>query len=178
MVELHECRAWLKEKQEAEAAAEAARREAEAAEVMVGPEAPDDDSRKAPGSYGGALLPGEGQAMAAFVQSGKRIPRRGEVGLSADQIEHFETLGYVMSGSRHSRMNAIRIRKENQVGHSLFPHITCRPLPVAKMCTCTDHATCKRGTQSNVVLMLLWSVLDTHTIFLGVRPSNVLVQEC
>lgn len=82
---------------------------------MVGPEAPDDDSRKAPGgSYGGALLPGEGQAMAAFVQSGKRIPRRGEVGLSADQIEHFETLGYVMSGSRHSRMNAIRIRKENQ----------------------------------------------------------------
>lgn len=58
--------------------------------------------------------------MAAFVQSGKRIPRRGEVGLSADQIEHFETLGYVMSGSRHSRMNAIRIRKENQVSS----HIT------------------------------------------------------
>ena len=27
----------------------------------------------------------------------------------------FEDLGYVMSGSRHSRMNAIRIRKENQV---------------------------------------------------------------
>ncbi len=111
------CRMWMTEKRDAEAAAEAARREAEAAEVMVGPEAPDDDSRKAPGSYGGALLPGEGQAMAAFVQSGKRIPRRGEVGLSADQIEHFETLGYVMSGSRHSRMNAIRIRKENQVGH-------------------------------------------------------------
>ena len=41
--------------------------------------------------------------------------RRGEVGLSADQISRFEDLGYVMSGSRHSRMNAIRIRKENQV---------------------------------------------------------------
>ena len=27
----------------------------------------------------------------------------------------FETLGYVMSGSRHKRMNAVRIRKENQV---------------------------------------------------------------
>jgi NF-kappa-B-activating protein C-terminal domain len=53
--------------------------------------------------------------MAAYVQSGKRIPRRGEVGLTSDQIEHFEELGYVMSGSRHSRMNAIRIRKENQV---------------------------------------------------------------
>eukprot|EP00891_Asterochloris_glomerata_P005876 jgi/Astpho2/5876/e_gw1.00080.216.1_t len=53
--------------------------------------------------------------MAAYVQSGKRIPRRGEVGLSADQISKFEDLGYVMSGSRHSRMNAIRIRKENQI---------------------------------------------------------------
>ena len=57
---------------------------------------------------------GEGAAMAAYVQSGKRIPRRGEVGLRADEIERFESLGYVMSGSRHNRMNAIRIRKENQ----------------------------------------------------------------
>ena len=53
--------------------------------------------------------------MAAYVQTGKRIPRRGEVGLRADEIERFETLGYVMSGSRHNRMNAVRIRKENQV---------------------------------------------------------------
>ena len=29
--------------------------------------------------YGGALRPGEGTAMAAYVQDGKRIPRRGEV---------------------------------------------------------------------------------------------------
>merc|ERR1712176_808494 len=42
---------------------------------------------QAKGSYGGALLPGEGDAMAE----------------------------YVMSGSRHRRMNAVRIRKENQV---------------------------------------------------------------
>jgi len=53
--------------------------------------------------------------MAQYVQAGKRIPRRGEVGLTADEISHFEDLGYVMSGSRHSRMNAVRIRKENQV---------------------------------------------------------------
>lgn len=53
--------------------------------------------------------------MAAYVASGKRIPRRGEVGLSSNQIERFEQLGYIMSGSRHSRMNAIRIRKENQI---------------------------------------------------------------
>ncbi|KAJ0243247.1 hypothetical protein HA466_0204540 [Hirschfeldia incana] len=59
--------------------------------------------------------PGEGDAKAQYVQQGKRIPRRGEVGLNADEIQRFEDLGYVMSGSRHQRMNAIRIRKENQV---------------------------------------------------------------
>lgn len=53
--------------------------------------------------------------MAAYVASGKRIPRRGEVGLSSEEIERFENLGYIMSGSRHSRMNAIRMRKENQI---------------------------------------------------------------
>jgi len=66
-------------------------------------------------SWGGALLPGEGDAIAAYVQSGKRIPRRGEVGMSAEEIESYEELGYVMSGSRHKRMNAVRIRKENQI---------------------------------------------------------------
>jgi hypothetical protein len=44
-----------------------------------------------------------------------RIPRRGEVGWSGQEIERLENTGYVMSGSRHARMNAIRIRKENQV---------------------------------------------------------------
>ena len=65
--------------------------------------------------YGSGLLPGEGSAMAAFVQEGKRIPRRGEIGLDADQIAAFERAGYVMSGSRHERMNAVRARKEGQV---------------------------------------------------------------
>jgi NF-kappa-B-activating protein C-terminal domain len=51
-------------------------------------------------AYGGALLPGEGSAMAAYVQDGKRIPRRGEIGLKSDQIESFESAGFVMSGSR------------------------------------------------------------------------------
>ncbi|KAH0483255.1 MAG: hypothetical protein KVP17_005136 [Porospora cf. gigantea B] len=46
---------------------------------------------------------------------GQRIPRRGEVGLSSDEIAGFERLGYVMSGSRNKYMNAIRQRKENQV---------------------------------------------------------------
>lgn len=67
------------------------------------------------GSYGGHLLPGEGDAMAEYVKSGMRIPRRGEVGITAEQIDGLESLGYVMSGSRHRRMNAVRIRKENQV---------------------------------------------------------------
>ncbi|CAE6465239.1 unnamed protein product [Rhizoctonia solani] len=65
--------------------------------------------------YGGALLRGEGSAMAAYIQDGERIPRRGEIGLTSDEIETYETVGYVMSGSRHRRMNAVRMRKENQV---------------------------------------------------------------
>ncbi|KAI0305680.1 ras-induced vulval development antagonist-domain-containing protein [Multifurca ochricompacta] len=68
-------------------------------------------------AYGGALLRGEGSAMAAFLQEGTdvRIPRRGEIGLTSDEIGKFEAVGYVMSGSRHRRMNAVRMRKENQV---------------------------------------------------------------
>ncbi|KAI9093476.1 ras-induced vulval development antagonist-domain-containing protein [Phlyctochytrium arcticum] len=66
-------------------------------------------------AYGGALLAGEGSAMAAYLQSGKRIPRRGEIGLTSNEIEKHEDVGFVMSGSRHRRMNAVRIRKENQV---------------------------------------------------------------
>ncbi|XP_046396532.1 NKAP family protein CG6066-like [Ischnura elegans] len=68
-----------------------------------------------PREYGKALLPGEGAAMAAYVAEGKRIPRRGEIGLTSDQIASFECVGYVMSGSRHRRMEAVRIRKENQI---------------------------------------------------------------
>ncbi|KAG6810610.1 hypothetical protein H0H92_011162 [Tricholoma furcatifolium] len=68
-------------------------------------------------SYGSQLLRGEGSAMAAFLQDGteSRIPRRGEIGLTSDEIAQFEDVGYVMSGSRHQRMNAVRMRKENQV---------------------------------------------------------------
>jgi len=65
--------------------------------------------------YGGALLPGEGSAMARFAEENKRIPRRGEVGLTSEDIEQYEELGYVMSGSRHRRMEAVRTRKEGQV---------------------------------------------------------------
>jgi hypothetical protein len=46
------------------------------------------------------LLPGEGSAMAAYVQDGKRIPRRGEIGLTSEEIENYENVGFVMSGSR------------------------------------------------------------------------------
>lgn len=65
--------------------------------------------------YGGDLLPGEGAALASYVQQNLRIPRRGEIGWSGDAIDQLEGKGYVMSGSRHRRMNAVRIRKENQV---------------------------------------------------------------
>ena len=35
--------------------------------------------------------------------------------MDSTKIEHLESVGYVLSGSRHARMNAVRIRKENQV---------------------------------------------------------------
>lgn len=53
--------------------------------------------------------------MANYVKAGKRIPRRGEIGLTSNEITSFEDQGYVMSGSRHRRMEAVRIRKENQI---------------------------------------------------------------
>lgn len=65
--------------------------------------------------FGAALLPGEGAAIAQFVRMNERIPRRGEVGYSGEEIKNLESLGYVMSGSRHARMEAVRKRKESQV---------------------------------------------------------------
>lgn len=44
-------------------------------------------------NYGGALLPGEGAAIAQFVQKGLRIPRRGEVGWAGQEIERLEDSG-------------------------------------------------------------------------------------
>ena len=49
------------------------------------------------------------------MRKNERIPRRGEIGIAGDGIKDFEDLGYVMSGSRHARMEAVRMRKENQV---------------------------------------------------------------
>ncbi len=66
-------------------------------------------------NYGVDMMPGEGAAMASFVASGERIPRRGEIGLTSGEISKLESTGYVMSGSRHRLMNAVRMRKENQV---------------------------------------------------------------
>ena len=73
------------------------------------------DSKLKPADFGKALMPGEGAAMAKFVEEGKRIPRRGEIGLTSEEIDRFEQSGFVMSGSRHRRMEAVRLRKENQV---------------------------------------------------------------
>jgi hypothetical protein len=78
-------------------------------------------------NYGGALLPGEGDAIAQFVQQNMRIPRRGEIGWKGEEIETLEQQGFVMSGSRHARMNAVRLRKENQVGPAPTSPRTCCP---------------------------------------------------
>ncbi|VEL20501.1 unnamed protein product [Protopolystoma xenopodis] len=83
----------------------------------IGPVLPsaDNSASRLPLDYGKALLPGEGAAMAAYIAEGKRIPRRGEIGLTCDEIEKYEAAGFVMSGSRHRRMEAVRLRKENQI---------------------------------------------------------------
>ncbi|CAH8846435.1 unnamed protein product [Trichobilharzia szidati] len=92
------------------------RAQEEEEEEAVGPVLPvNEHSSLIPLDYGRALLPGEGAAMAAYIAEGKRIPRRGEIGLTSDEIESFEKQGYVMSGSRHRRMEAVRLRKENQI---------------------------------------------------------------
>lgn len=84
---------------------------------VVGPQLDADETKEAltARDFGKALLPGEGAAMAAYIAEGKRIPRRGEIGLTSDQIVAYEKIGYVMSGSRHRRMEAVRLRKENQI---------------------------------------------------------------
>jgi hypothetical protein len=82
---------------------------------VIGPAAPTVLPSTTPSDYGGNLLHGEGSAMASFIQSGKRIPRRGEIGLTSEEISGYESMGYVMSGSRHRRMEAVRQRKESQV---------------------------------------------------------------
>lgn len=85
-------------------------------ELIIGPPSATKEGDRGRGvDYGKALRPGEGSKMAAFIQEGARIPRRGEIGLTSDQIAAFEAHGYVMSGSRNSRMEAVRLRKENQV---------------------------------------------------------------
>ena len=83
---------------------------------VIGPQpVPDEKPTDEMMRYGRDLLPGEGQAIAQYVQKNLRIPRRGEVGWEGETIEKLESSGYVMSGSRHTAMNAVRIRKENQV---------------------------------------------------------------
>ena len=49
--------------------------------------------------YGKALRPGEGAAIAAYVQKNMRVPRRGEIGLKSTEIEKLRGRGL-----RHVRL--------------------------------------------------------------------------
>ncbi|OCF61947.1 hypothetical protein L486_01612 [Kwoniella mangroviensis CBS 10435] len=90
--------------------------ENESDDEEIGPQLPTEAKEKGMDRSAFAhMRPGEGEAMALYAESGQRIPRRGEIGMEASTIEKFEQSGYVMSGSRHQRMNAVRMRKENQV---------------------------------------------------------------
>ncbi|KAL3119274.1 hypothetical protein niasHT_000218 [Heterodera trifolii] len=93
--------------------------------AMIGPQIPEDllqklnptmaPEMKLDASARNNMLRGEAAAMAAYAAQGKRIPRRGEIGLSSNEISTFESVGYVMSGTRHKAMEATRLRKENQI---------------------------------------------------------------
>jgi hypothetical protein len=77
-------------------------------------------------------LTSEGRNMSHFIASGKRIPRRGEIGRTSEEISSFEAQGYVMSGSRHRRMEAVRQRKESQVRRQTSLITNC-----SHACRCT-----------------------------------------
>ena len=63
--------------------------------------------------------------MAQYVKEGKRIPRRGEIGLTSDEIATFESSGYVMSGSRYNiQMNEC----SNDSFSALLPVRARRPI--------------------------------------------------
>nr|CAD7400255.1 unnamed protein product [Timema cristinae] len=79
--------------------------------------------------FGKALLPGEGAAMAAYVAEGKRIPRRGEIGLTSDQIASFESVGYVMSGSSSLRRELSEL-PSNCVAQIGKKRLACHLCPV------------------------------------------------
>ena len=113
-----EAKSFIRQMKAKKAELERRRQEEEEATEIIGPVLPGANGAESTNQridYGKALLPGEGAAMAAYIAEGKRIPRRGEIGLTSDEIEKFERAGYVMSGSRHHRMEAVRLRKENQI---------------------------------------------------------------
>lgn len=66
--------------------------------------------------YGKALLPGEGAAMAAYVAEGKRIPRRGEIGLTSDEIETFEDVRKHLQFSESYQFHKSPLSGDNCVG--------------------------------------------------------------
>ena len=109
--------------------------------------------------------------MAAFVKEGKRIPRRGEVGLTTDQIDDFENQGFVMSGNRHKRMTAVRLRKENQVYTAeekrallqvLLPSLPTPPPPAcaAGQLISLQAAAEERAKNENAILSKFRSIVE------------------
>ena len=67
--------------------------------------------------------------MAEYVKAGKRIPRRGEIGLTSDEIANFEKSGFVMSGSRcvirATLFHNINVSELIQINHYLRNTFYC-----------------------------------------------------
>jgi len=75
--------------------------------------------------------------MAAYVEEGKRIPRRGEIGLLSEEITHYEDQGYIMSGSRYvppPRLLSLAVLAAYTAPR--YPLLPVRPrLPLSATCT-------------------------------------------
>ena len=101
------------------------------------------------------------------------MPCSFQVGMTADQIAKYEDLGYVMSGSRHSRMNAIRIRKENQVCPAPACWLTCSILGPCQPCAMQSSLQELLAVPAHVagawLCTLAWS---SHSLLAGVHSGG------
>ena len=63
-------------------------------EQMIGPQLPQKVQLRKKDIHDSSRSQGEGKAMAAYIAKGKRIPRRGEIGLTSDEITAYEKDGW------------------------------------------------------------------------------------
>ncbi|KAL9181296.1 hypothetical protein ACHAXT_010101 [Thalassiosira profunda] len=71
-------------------------------------------------AYGGALLPGEGEALAQYVQQNMRIPRRGEIGYASADIDAFREENQIYSAEEQRALALITLEENQQKENALL----------------------------------------------------------